>query len=303
MTPIEQDIRSIPTILQQTYGRVNEYRATLAPLFDGPLAFLGCGSSYHVSTAAAAFYEQERHAPGQAIFPSDYSPRANWTHVAISRSGTTTELVNAMKRVRKADGRCLLLLGDQHVPSEAYADAVLPLEFAAEQGVVQTRFVVAATYALRLLIGDPTTNAALARLPERLEEALTTFDATPLLKFDHVVFLGRGWRYGLARAAALNLQETAVMVPESYQTLDYRHGPIASIDERSLVWCFDEHDDVESAAVIKDVRKTGATVHWPEGDPLIAVVQGQIASLRKAEALGVDPMAPRHLSRAVILPE
>jgi hypothetical protein len=31
------------------------------------------------------------------------------------------------------------------------------------------------------------------------------------------------------------------------------------------------------------------------------VAQAQLVALRKAQARGVDPMAPRHLSRAIIL--
>jgi fructoselysine-6-P-deglycase FrlB-like protein len=249
--------------------------------------------------ALAALYEQERHVPGQAIIASDYLPRPTWTHVAISRTGETTELVTAMQHIHEAGGRCLLLVGEQGSPAEAHADLVLPLEFAAEQGVIQTRFVVAATQALRLLIAAVRT--PLENLPERMEQALTTFDPSPLVRFDHVVFLGRGWCYGLACAAALNLQETALMVPEAHQTLDYRHGPIASADERTLVWCLDPLDNAASAAVINDVRRTGATVQWTEVDPLIAVAQAQLSALRKAEARGLDPMAPRHLSRAIIL--
>jgi glutamine---fructose-6-phosphate transaminase (isomerizing) len=299
MTVIEQDIRSIPTILRQTHARIDERRDALMPLLNGPMAFLGCGSSYCVAMALAALYEQERHVPGQAIIASDYLPRPTWTHVAISRTGETTELVTAMQHIHEAGGRCLLLVGEQGSPAEAHADLVLPLEFAAEQGVIQTRFVVAATQALRLLMAAVRT--PLDNLPERMEQALATFDPSPLVRFDHVVFLGRGWCYGLASAAALNLQETALMVPEAHQTLDYRHGPIASADERTLVWCLDPLDNAASAAVINDVRRTGATVQWTEVDPLIAVAQAQLSALRKAEARGLDPMAPRHLSRAIIL--
>jgi fructoselysine-6-P-deglycase FrlB-like protein len=204
-----------------------------------------------------------------------------------------------MQRAQQAGGRCILLVGEKGSPAEAHADTMLALEFAAEEGVIQTRFVVAATQAMRLLI--QAAPASLKDLPERMEQALTAFDATPLLKFEHVVFLGRGWRYGLACAARLNLQETALMVPESHQTLDYRHGPIASADERTLVWCLDPPDDGPAAAVINDVRRTGATVQWTDVDPLIAVAQAQLFALHKAAARGVDPMAPRHLSRAIIL--
>lgn len=301
MTVIEQDIRSIPAILRQTHTRIDERRDALLPLLGEPMAFLGCGSSYCVAMALAALYEQERHIPGQAIIASDYFPRPGWTHVAISRTGATTELATAMQRAREARGHCLLLVGEQGSPAEAYADTVLTLEFAAEQGVIQTRFVVTATQALRLLIGDAAVRVSLDDLPERMEQAFAVFDAAPLLRFDHIVYLGRGWRYGLACAAALNLQETALMVPEGHQTLDYRHGPIASADERTLVWCFDPLDDAASAAVINDVSRTGAAIQWTGIDPLIAVAQSQLFALRKAEARSLDPMAPRHLSRSVIL--
>jgi glutamine---fructose-6-phosphate transaminase (isomerizing) len=299
MTIIEQDIRSIPTILRQTYVRIDERKDALAPLLDGPIAFLGCGSSYCVAMALAALYEQERHVPGQAFIASDYLPRPGWMHVAISRTGETTELVTAMQRIQEAGGHCLLLVGERGSPAEAYADAVLTLEFAAEQGVIQTRFIVAALQALRLLIAA--SRVSFDDLPERMEQGLASFDTTPLLKFDHVVYLGRRWCYGLAFAARLNLQETALMVPEAHQTLDYRHGPIASADERTLVWCFDPSGDATSAAVINDVRRTGATVQWTDVDPLIAVAQSQLFALHKAEMRRLDPMAPRNLSRAIIL--
>jgi fructoselysine-6-P-deglycase FrlB-like protein len=92
-----------------------------------------------------------------------------------------------------------------------------------------------------------------------------------------------------------------VAMSESHQTLDYRHGPIASADERTLVWCLDPLDDAPGAAVIDDVRRTGATVQWTGTDPLITVAQAQLFALHKAASRGVDPMAPRHLSRAIIL--
>jgi fructoselysine-6-P-deglycase FrlB-like protein len=253
--------------------------------------------------AMAAFYEQERHAAGQAIIPSDYLPRPNWTHIAISRTGETTELVHALQRAHETGARCILLTGQKDSPAEAHADLTLTLEFAAEEGVIQTRFIVAAVEALRVLIAGAAGHGFLTldELPERMEQALTSFDPSPLLRFDHIVYLGRAWRYGLACTAALNVQETALLVPESHQTLDYRHGPIACAGENTLVWCFDLLEDAASAAVIADVRKTGATVQWAGIDPLISVAQSQLFALRKAQALGVDPAAPRHLTRAVIL--
>lgn len=299
MASIEEDIRSTPDILRRTHERVAAARAALGVRLEGPLALLGCGSSYCAALAAAAVYERERGAPAQAIVASDYLPRAGWTHVAISRTGKTTELVEAMKRARGVGAPVLLLVGEEGSPAAQVADAVLPLEFAAEEGVIQTRFVSAAVAALSALIHGEEADAT--TLPKRMERSLTAFDPTPLLRFDHVVFLGRGQGYGLARAAAVNLQETALLVPEAHQTLDYRHGPIAAADARTLVWSLDAPGDVESEAVLDDVRRTGATVYVSGDDPLITMAQAQLTALRKAQASGLDPATPRHLARAVVL--
>src|SRR5437763_102770 len=302
MTLIEQDIHSTPAILRQTLARVDERGDTLAPLLQGPAIFLGCGSSYCIALAAAALYEEARGVPAQGIMASEYRPRPGWTHVAISRTGKTTELVDAMRRARETGARVALVGGEPGAPAQDQADVVLPLEFAPEQGVIQTRFISAATLALRLLIGGAGARQRLGDLPGRVEQGLAAFDPASLASFGHVVFLGRGWRHGLALLAALNLQETTLVVPEGHQTLEYRHGPIASADAGTLVWCFDPPSDAASAAVLDDVRRTGATVRCTDDDPLVAAAQAQPVAVRLAEARGVDPDVPRHLSRAIVLP-
>lgn len=302
MTVTEQDIHSTPAILRRVLSRVAEYEAALAPLLQGPAAFLGCGSSYCIGVAAAALYEQTRGLPAQGIMASEYGPRAGWTHIAISRTGQTTELVEAMQRAREAGAPIILLRGEPASPAEPLADAVLPLEFAPEQGVVQTRFISAAILALRLLIGGDAARRALADLPQRVERGLSAVEPDLLTRFERIVFLGRGWRYGLALVAALNLQETTLTVPAGHQTLDFRHGPIAAVDAGTLVWCFDAPDDAASMAVLDDARQAGATVRCTGDDPLVSVVQAQLLAVRLAEARGLDADAPRHLSRAIVLP-
>lgn len=302
MTLTEQDIKSTPAVLRQTFARVEEQRAVLAPVLQGPVAFLGSGSSYCVAMAAASLYEATHGAPGQAILASQYYPRQGWGHLGISRTGQTTELVDAMRKAHSAGGRVGLLGGESDAPAAAHADAILPLEFASEDGVIQTRFISTAILALRLLVGGEDAHEDLQGLPDQVARGLASFDPAPLVPFDHVVFLGRDWRHGLALTAALNLQETAVMVPEGHQTLDYRHGPIASADERTLVWCFDGQDDSLSSAVLDDARRAGATVQTAAGDPLVGLAQAQLLAVRMAEARGVNPDAPRNLHRAIVLP-
>jgi len=298
----EGDIRSTPEILAGTIARVEQCRGTLAPMLTGPLVLLGCGSSHCVALAGADLYEAHGHGPAQAVFPSDYVPRPDWLHLAISRTGQTTELVGAMRRAKAAGARVILLEGEPDSPAAASADVCLPLAFAPEQGIIQTRFVSAALLALRLLFGGTAAHEALAGLPQHMEEALAAFDPQPLLAAAHRVFLGRDWRYGLARAAAVHLQETALLVPEAHQTLEYRHGPLAAADARTLVWCFDAREEEASRVVLAEVRRAGAVVRCTPDDPLIALAEAQLLAVRVAVAHGVDPDAPRNLSRAIVMP-
>jgi len=301
MNTIEDDIRSTPAILRRTSARIAEHKTAFGALFGGPAILLGCGTSYCVGLAAAASYERKRHVPAQAIIASDYVPRAGWMVVAISRTGQTTELLRAMQAAQAIGVPVFLLAGEDASPAAQYADAVLPLEFAAEAGVVQTRFITAATAALRALMFDEGSGDTIGDLALEMEQSLAAFDPTPFLRFDHVVFLGRGPQYGLACAAALNLQETALLVPEAHQTLDYRHGPIAAADANTLVWAFDAASDTESAAVLDDVRNTGATVYAAAADPLITLAQAQLVAFFRARTGNLDPTAPRNLVRAIIL--
>jgi fructoselysine-6-P-deglycase FrlB-like protein len=301
VTVIEQDIISTPAIMHQTIGRVAEQGASVRPWLSGSVIFLGCGSSFCVAHAAATLYESATGNAAQAMLASEYRPRPGWSHVAISRTGRTSELVEAMVRIRLAGLRVLLLGGEAGSPAQPHSDTSLLLEFAPEDGIVQTRFISAAILALRLL-ADESAAGMLDGLPDHVAEAIASFDSSALLAFGHVVFLGRDWRHGLAMSAALNLQETALTSPEAHHTLDYRHGPIASADEQTLIWCFDPPDDTASAAVLDDARAAGATVRCVDSDPQVELVLAQLYAMRRALAQGIDPDAPRNLSRAIVLP-
>lgn len=82
----------------------------------------------------------------------------------------------------------------------------------------------------------------------------------------------------------------------------YRHGPLATADARTLVWCFDALDDPLSARVLDDVRASGATVRCTDDDPLTSMAQAQLLAVRLAAQRGIDPDAPRHLTRAIVVP-
>jgi fructoselysine-6-P-deglycase FrlB-like protein len=87
------------------------------------------------------------------------------------------------------------------------------------------------------------------------------------------------------------------MHSEAYPAMEYRHGPISLAGPRSLVWILGTPDD----GVADDARAAGAAVRTAVFDPMAELVLIQRFALAVADARGLDPDRPRHLTRSVIL--
>ena len=172
------------------------------------------------------------------------------------------------------------------------ADEVLLLDFADEESVVQTRFPTTLLVLARAALGED-----LSALPDQAQELLSRPLDIDIEGLTHFVYLGSGWTYGLAQEAALKIREAAQAWAESYPMLDYRHGPLAVADVRSLVWIFANAEP----SLVADIERTGATVRVGTADPLVELVQAQRLAVAIAERSGLNPDAPRHLTRSIVL--
>lgn len=271
-------------------------------LWAAPFQFCGCGTSHFVARSLAELQRAARAqrglTPVSVAEPgAQYAPVAGWTGLFITRSGTTTEILQAMERARAAGQRIVLLSGAPGSPAARLADVEILLDFASDPGVIQARFVSSVLLLWRWLTGDPTGQAGLESLPSQ-PAAAELADAAGL---EHFVVLGSDWRYGLAGAAALGLMETGRVWAEAWHPLEYRHGPLACADERTLVILLDPRSPALEA-VAADVRATGARVWAPwDVDPLVRVEAIQRLAVAVADTRGIDADAPRNLTRSVEL--
>jgi fructoselysine-6-P-deglycase FrlB-like protein len=255
------------------------------------VAVIGCGTSWFMAMAYARLREAAGHGETDAYAASEFPAGRRYDRVlAITRSGTTTEVLDALAAT---DAHTTVLLGDPDTPAAARADHAVTLPFADERSVVQTRFATSALILLRAHLGEElstvvqdATEAVPAPLPLDPEE------------IEQVSFLGRGWTVGLAQEAALKCREAATFWAESYPAMEYRHGPIAIAAPGRAVWAFGEVPD----GLGTEVSDTGATfVHNGHWDPLADLVVVQRFAVALAAARGLDPDRPRHLTRSVIL--
>jgi fructoselysine-6-P-deglycase FrlB-like protein len=79
--------------------------------------------------------------------------------------------------------------------------------------------------------------------------------------------------------------------------MEYRHGPISAINERSLVWILDDQEP----SIDEQIRATGARLIRGEGDPLAELVRIHRFAEGLVELKGINPDQPPHISRSVVL--
>jgi fructoselysine-6-P-deglycase FrlB-like protein len=289
---ITSEIASQPALWRKAAGMASAV-AGLLPAPGEPAAAIGCGTSFHVARAYAALREERNLGTTDAATASELSSRRSYGRVvAISRSGTTTEVLRALEGLTGSIAT-VAITAVPGSPVASSADDTIVLDFANEQSVVQTRFATTALALLRAHLGDRLEAATVDG-----EAALAGALPAEPTEFKQFVFLGQGWTVGLAAEAALKLREAASAWTEAYSAMEYRHGPISAAGRATLVWAIGPVDP----GVLADAADTGATIVNGGSDPMAELVLIQRMAVELAEAQGLDPDHPKHLTRSVVLP-
>ena len=286
----EQEVASQPTCWREA-ALLADGLAGLLPASGERVAVAGCGTSWFMAQAYAAAREEAGHGETDAFAASEMPAGRRYDRVLVlCRSGTTTEIVQLLERLR-GTAPTVAITAVAGTPVAQAADAVIELAFADEESVVQTRFATTELVLLRAHLGfDPGPAAAEA------EQVLAAPVPPALLAARQFTFLGTGWTYGLANEAALKLREAAGMWTEAYPAMEYRHGPVSVTGSESVVWLFGPPPDGLAA----EIAAAGGTA-WFGGDPLAELVRVQMLAVGLARARGLDPDRPRNLARSVIL--
>jgi CRISPR-associated protein Cas5a/b/c len=290
-THLAEEIASQPECWRRAAAVVGRHVAAL-PLPGERVAVAGCGTSYFAAMAYAALRERDAASLTDAFPASEFPLERDYDRVVVvTRSGTTTEVLDLLERLR---GRAptVAVTASGATPVNAAADATVALDFADERSVVQTRFATTVLALLRATLGHDI--EALAADGERALEA----PLDGLAEAEQVTFLGRGWTVGVAHEAALKLREAAGAWTEAYPAMEYRHGPISIAEPGRVVWMFGELPD----GLADEIARTGATfVHDDGVDPVAHLLVAQRLAVAMAARRGLNPDRPRNLSRSVII--
>lgn len=289
MTYVDDEIRTQP----QAWRRAAALVPAVADALPRPgerIAVTGCGTSWFVAEAYAVVREEAGLGESDFFTASQIPTSRRYDRLlAITRSGTTTEVLQALSH---AQCPTTAITADADTPAASIADRSIVLHFADERSVVQTVFATTTLALLRAACGHD-----IAPVATEADRILAQPVEASLDHAEQYTFLGQGWSHGLAREAALKMREAAQAWTESYPQMEYRHGPIAIAQAGRVVWVLGR----PVTGLLEQVRATGATVISDDLDPMAELVRIQLLAVRRAERAGLDPDHPRNLTRSVVL--
>jgi glucosamine--fructose-6-phosphate aminotransferase (isomerizing) len=310
------------TILEQ-FPYWQKAIGTAAPLQDADITvFIGCGTSYNLALSLAvhanASGRRSIAVPGGewATRARSYWPAGGKVHVvALSRSGETTETVAAAKASRAAGAYVTGITMETDSALAENCDRPVLAKTHPLEGIVMT-----SSASLMLLLGLQLLGHAVpASIIDTAQGLMDNLDARlPALIAgrSHFVYLGGGHLYGIGLEGALKLMEMSQTFTQGFHPLEYRHGPISLVDERTVAVVLYSSDQAESEAKLAgELQKKGARVigfGGPgdasltiKGDPALAGLAAlpalQLLGERAAQARNIDTVAPRHLTKVVML--
>lgn len=322
--------------LNKTIDRVRSDCGKIRRFFDETrprrILFTGCGSSYSLSCSMRSIASSRLDIPVYALASGDlwlnceaYAPMLEGALVvSLSRSGRTSELINAYNAVKAVshDVKFLSILCAEGTPIETLSDMSICLPWAFDQSVCQTRCVSNLYAAGALLIGAISGDTGIERGLERvaalgegyLENSTDRIQALARKGWDSAVVLGDGPSDGLAEEGALAFKEISQLPSNFYHLLDVRHGPIVLIGAKTLVLALVKSPACHhEQALIQDLVKKGAQVAVYSNLPLevpgaesfslgeeVGPIAGglglvalcQMISYYKAREVGCDPDLP-----------
>jgi glucosamine--fructose-6-phosphate aminotransferase (isomerizing) len=240
--------------------------------------FIGCGSSYYVSQAAAASWGLITGRRAWAVPASEVllypdlvlNGSAKRQPVLVSRSGHSSEVVRAAQYLERTRNiRTLAISCSTGHPLEETSAFTIHLLPADEKSVVMTRSFTSMLLGLQSLAAHVArcqeVTDGLRRLPAAVQPILNSVNPriqefVQSRSFADYVFLGQGPFFGLASEGQLKIKEMSCSYAQVFHTLEFRHGPKAIVGpETLLTFLLSETGYAAEREVLEEMKELGGT--------------------------------------------
>lgn len=254
--------------------------------------------------------------------------------IGVSQSGQSPDIVGVLEEARRQGAATVAITNDDLSPLANAAQYTIPICAGPERSVAATKTYTTQLAALALLAmglaGESPLagSAGLDDIPAKMEDALQHEERVRRAveswgQVNSCAVIGRGFNYATAYEIALKTKELACLEAEPYSSADFKHGPIAMVDDDFPVMVLAVGDRVrvellELADQLRQRRARLVVLSDSEGanadpgmiqvpalspewlSPLTAILPGQLFAYHLALAHGLNPDEP-HLLRKVTL--
>ena len=338
-TFMAKEMTEQPEVVERLARTAGDAIDELAREIDaGSETFLvGCGTASYAAQTGAYLLGQIAGKRVTVVAGSEFqylqhllSPRS--LVIALSQSGETADIIEAMLAARKRGARLGALVNSRNSTLDRMVDVRVHLQAGPEQCVLSTkaytakvtallllahalvdrredgeRAALAASTALRTMLGDRAWRANVARI------------AGGIHRRAHLFVIGRGVNFPTALEAALKIKEVSYIHAEGFAGGELKHGVIALISDGTPCLVFAPNDetrtDVLSGAM--ELRSRGGRIigvgsrpdpvfdefiEVPDagiGQPIVNGLPAQLLGYHAALLLGYDPDKPRNLAKSV----
>ncbi|MZD05158.1 sugar isomerase [Streptomyces sp. SID5785] len=261
MPAVAQDVASQPDCWTRAAELAVRHRDAL-PRRGERVAVVGSGPAYAMAQAYASLREAGGHGETDAFSASAFLYGREYDRIiALTRTGTAPVMTRLLGKVH-GSVPSVVVTAAQDAPD--IADHTIRLDFAAEPAsAIATRFPTTVLALLRAQLGEKLDDAT-DDAHEAIEETLPHV----LLAAREFTFLGSGWTYGIAEAAAQLMRDNAGTWAQAYHEPEYRPGPAAA---QQVTWVFGDVPERLAQAV----RDAGGTLVASARDPLADLVRVQ----------------------------
>ena len=231
------------------------------------IQIIACGTSYHAALTGKLIIEKWAGIPVEVDIGSEYRYRnpiinENCLFIAITQSGETIDTLAAIREARIKGARVLAITNIVGSTVARESDSVIYTHAGPEIGVCATKTFtsqIIVMYLLGLYLGkmrgilknDVYRNLLkeLEIIPEKIQQILDNASDIEKIVEDTYkstcfLFLGRIYGFPMALEGALKLKEISYIHAEGYAAGEMKHGPIALIDNETVVVCILPRDFV-----------------------------------------------------------
>jgi glutamine---fructose-6-phosphate transaminase (isomerizing) len=291
------------------------------------IIFASCGTSYHASLLGAYFLHQVG-VENQTLIASEFRHFAKVDRetliVALSQSGETMDVIDALKYARECGGRVVSLVNVPYSTIQRMSDLSLNLLAGPEVCVASTKAFVSQSAFMLRLAREFGFRVNLANLADRIRGLLRKREdirriGESVATATDLYVIGRGLTYPVAREIALKIKEISYIHAEGMMGGELKHGTIALIEDGTPVISIINNSDPDIISNTKEVEARGAKIVpitnnsklWRQPGTIavrtgndgkfgiLAAVAGQLLAYYAADKLGRPIDKPRNLAKSV----